>query len=103
MTVCTLRRSVNGGWMLTSTSSVASAGTRYDSFWIVWIASKWLRCIFQLPEISGRRRSGTALPQGLQAGQVAELEQFKRSSSAGGDVVHLIVERELGERRRRVT
>ena len=28
MTVCTLRRSVNGGWMLMSTSSYTSFGTR---------------------------------------------------------------------------
>src|SRR5258705_7211889 len=27
----------------------------YDSFCTIWMASKWLWCIFQLPLISGRR------------------------------------------------
>src|SRR5262245_34475659 len=92
--------------MLTSTVSVTSVGTRYESFCTVWIASKWLRCIFQLPEMSGRRDSAIALrtlPKGGEAGEVAELEQLEGRAAARGDVVDVVDEAELRQRGRRVT
>ena len=59
----------------------------------VWIASKWLRFIFQLPLMSGLRaevRSGIGCSsQRLEAGQVALLEQLERRSPAGRHVVDL--------------
>src|SRR5215207_9717944 len=100
--------SVNGGWMLTSTSSSSSLPIRYDSFCTNWIASKWLWFIFQFPEMSGRRPDGTAermgsamcvrsLPQSVEAGEVAELQQLERRAATGADVVDLVVEPELRE------
>ena len=92
--------------MLTSTASVVSFGTRYASFWTVWIASKWLWCIFQLPEISGRRvgqpSDVAAFAQCREARQVAELQQLQRRAATGRHVVDVVVEAELGQRRRRV-
>ena len=77
---------------------------RYLSFSTKRIASKWSWCIFQLPEISGRRAliEPRRVPQGGQPGEVAELEQFERRAAAGGHVVDVVGEPELGERRRRV-
>ena len=46
---------MNGGCTETSTAATSSSLIRYDSFWTSVIASKWLWCIFQLPEMSGRR------------------------------------------------
>src|SRR5688500_11635557 len=84
-TVCTERRSVNGGCTDTSTTSTSSLVNVYDSFWTRVIASKWLWCIFQLPEISGLRIRGSS--QRLQAGQVPLLQQFQRRTTAGRHVV----------------
>ena len=44
-------------------------GHEVASFCTVWMASKWLRCIFQLPLMSGRRASATCgcFAQRLQA------------------------------------
>ena len=80
------------------------SATRYDSFWTVWIASKWLRFIFQLPEMSGRRVMAFGLPsrRACQPGEIAVLEELEGGAAAGGDVVDLVVEPELGERRRGV-
>src|SRR3954471_2037040 len=104
-----LRMSVNGGWMQTSTAATSSLPTRYDSFCTVWIASKWLLCIFQLAEMIGRRPSPWVCSSGSfrgircssqcgQAGEVAELEELQRGAAAGRDVVDLVVQPELRER-----
>src|SRR6478735_9040352 len=81
-----------------------SLGKEYCSFCTVWIASKWLRFIFQLPEMIGLRLSlGIGcLAQGCQSGEVAELEQFETGATTGRHVVDVVVETELGQCRRRV-
>ena len=68
--VCTLRMSVNGGSTTTSTS-VSSFSVRLKaSFCTSAMASRWLRFIFQLPAISGRRRAvASAICSCLQCGQ----------------------------------
>jgi hypothetical protein len=53
--VCTLRRSVNGGMTVTSTLSKYLSGSEKAIFCTRAMASKWLRFIFQLPAISGLR------------------------------------------------
>ena len=64
------------------------------------MASKWLWFIFQLPEMSGLTHCGASLrSRACEAGEVAELEQLERGTATGGDVVDLVVEAELGERR----
>src|SRR3954468_5524584 len=87
-----------------------------------WMASKWLRCIFQLPEMSGLRPAGapplsvprSAIPArpppgvgggapGLEAGRVAELEELGAGAPAGRDVVDLVGQAEAGQRGRGVT
>src|SRR3954451_8523012 len=100
ITVCTLRISVNGGWMLTSTLWRSSLVTKYASFCTVWMASKWLRFIFQLPEINGLRIWRPA--QRLEPRKVTELEQFERRPASRRDVVDLVIQAELGERSRAV-
>ncbi len=76
--------------------------SRYDSFWTVWMASKWLWCIFQLPLISGLRPPPAGrsispipppfrrLPKGHQAGEVALFQQLQRRPATGGEVVDLV-------------
>src|SRR3954468_17978482 len=59
------------------------------------MASKWLRFIFQLPEINGLRIGCPA--QSLEAREIPVLEQFEGSPSTGRHVVDLVVEPELGE------
>src|SRR5687767_9967104 len=65
------------------------------------MASKWLWCIFQLPLMSGFRVwllvGIGCLPQGLEAGEVALLDELEAGAAAGGDVVDVVVEAELGE------
>src|SRR4051812_46734572 len=56
--VCTLRRSVNGGMTVTSTLSKYFSGNENAIFCTRAMASKWLRFIFQLPAISGLRATG---------------------------------------------
>src|SRR6476620_131189 len=58
------------------------------------MASKWLWCIFQLPLMSGFRAvlaaSGMGVArraEGLEAGQVAELEELAAGAAAGRHVV----------------
>ncbi len=53
--VCTLRMSVNGGSTTTSTSVSCFSVRLNASFCTSGMASRWLRFIFQLPAISGRR------------------------------------------------
>ena len=54
-----------------------------------------------MPLTSGLRRVShcAGFAERLQARQVAELEQFERRAATGGDVVDVVVEPELGERR----
>src|SRR3954453_6767729 len=96
ITVCTLRMSVNGGWMLTSTVWRSSLVTKYANFCTVWMASKGLRFIFQLPEINGLRIWCPA--QRHEPRKVAVLEQFEGRSASRRHVVDLVVQAELGER-----
>src|SRR4051794_1947392 len=82
-----------------------------------WMASKWLRCIFQLPEMSGLRPAGApplsvprsairarpfpgvgGVAQGLEAGQVAELEELEAGAPARRDVIDLVGQAEAGQR-----
>src|SRR5436190_1379438 len=70
---------------------------RKASFWTAWMASKWLWCIFQLPEISGLRPGIRGLPQRGQAGQVALLDELQRGPTAGGHMVDLVVGAEGGD------
>src|SRR3954467_4326491 len=101
--VCTERRSVNGGQSTTSTASVSFLSSRYDSFCVNWIATKWSWCIFQLAAMIGLRsvmgsflggpRRGRA--QGLQAGQVPLLDELERRTAAGAHVVDLVGQTEL--------
>src|SRR5438093_897749 len=70
---------------------------RKASFWTAWMASKWLWCIFQLPEISGLRPGIRGLPQRGEPGEVALLDELQRGAAAGGHVVDLVVEAELLE------
>jgi hypothetical protein len=67
------------------------------------VASKWLRFIFQLPLMSGLRGVGHVARPAIAAGppgrQVALLEQLERGAPAGGDVVDLAGQAELGQRR----
>src|SRR3954447_16705647 len=75
----------------------------YESFCTTWIASKWLWCIFQLPEMSGFLLGGIRrLPQSFEARQVALLEQLERRAAARRHVVDLAIELELLGRRRAV-
>ena len=61
----------------------------------VAVASKWLRFIFQLPEMSGLRSGIRGSSEGLQAGEVAVLEQLERGTATGGDVIDLVGDAEL--------
>src|SRR5688572_13298321 len=98
--------------MVTSTGSRSSLPNKYDNFCTHWIASKWLWFIFQLPEMIGRRAGrsdarGSAmcvrcLSESLEPGQIAQLEQFERRAAASRDVVDLVVEAELCQRRGRI-
>src|SRR3954454_11349049 len=82
-----------------------------------WMASKWLRCIFQLPEMTGLRPAGApplsvprsaigarpppgvgGVAQGLEAGQVAELEELQAGPPTGRDVVDLAGQAEPRQR-----
>src|ERR671911_1480408 len=64
------------------------------------MASKWLRFIFQFPDMSDVRVSVgiRRLTQSSQPGKVAELEQFEAGASTGGHMVDVVVELELCER-----
>src|SRR3954468_16763590 len=59
--------SVKGGCTDTSTASKSSDDNRNASFCTVWIASKWLWCIFQLPLISGLRAFASAMKRSTYA------------------------------------
>src|SRR6478609_4783161 len=116
--VCTERRSVNGGQSTTSTASVSFLSSRYESFWVNWIATKWSWCIFQFAAMIGLRsvmtrpsrvstvrcvvrsvRTGRGIAQRLQAGEVALLDELERRAAAGAHVVDGAVEPELADRR----
>src|SRR4051794_31259681 len=99
MKVCTVRMSVKGGCTETSTTSWSSLVSRYRSLSRVAVASKWLRFIFQLPEMSGLRSGIRCSSEGLQAGEVAVLEQLERRTPAGGDVIDAVGDAELVGRR----
>ena len=75
------------------------------SFWTTAMASRWVRFIFQLPEMSGRRggrrHALDPFPQGRQAGQVAVLEKLERRPAAGRDVVDPVGQPEARPGRRR--
>src|SRR4051794_36955926 len=115
--VCTERRSVNGGQSTTSTASVSFLSSRYESFWVNWIAVKWSWCIFQFAAMIGLRSvmtrpspcrrvrcvmrsvvAGRGLAQRLQAGEVALLDELERRAAAGAHVVDGAVEPELADR-----
>src|SRR4051794_24503391 len=121
MVVCTERRSVNGGHRTTSTASVSFLSSRYDSFCVNWMATKWSWCIFQLaammgvrsvmtglaPRASaadgavrcgGSRGAGGGLAQCLETRQVALLDELERGSPTRAHVVDLVREPELGGR-----
>ena len=99
MTVCTERRSVNGGCTDTSSEATSAGVSRSPRSWTVRIDWRWSWCIFQLPLTSGRRASGRrgrprqppaagafgGVAQGHQAGQVAVLEELERGPAAGRD------------------
>ena len=53
-TVCTERRSVNGGWTETSSGPTSAGVSRRPRSWTVRIDCRWSWCIFQLPLTSGR-------------------------------------------------
>src|SRR4051812_46875536 len=71
------------------------------SFCTTWMASRWVWCIFQFPEMRGfLSTTGVGcLSQGLDAREVALLDVLERGAAAGGHVVDLPVEAELLEGR----
>src|SRR5690606_26927254 len=120
--VCTERMSVNGGRTATSTRSKSSSVNEKASFCTTAMASRWLRFIFQLPAINGRRvlfdtavllrrdaraagphvacGSARRVLQRRQPRQGLALEKLERCSPAGGDVgERRLVESELAHRR----
>src|SRR6478735_4695236 len=108
--VCTERRSVNGGQSTTSTASVSFLSSRYDSFWVNWMATKWSWCIFQFAAMIGLRSvmpgpsrvsmgAGRGLAQRLQPREVALLDELERRAATGAHVVDVGGEPELADRR----
>src|SRR5512133_3516719 len=98
--VPTARRAVNGGHTATSTASVSSLESDQASFWVSWMPSRWVLCIFQLPAISGRRATAMAslgAGDGGDAGQGLALEQLQAGSAAGGQVVDPVGQAERGQ------
>ena len=98
MTVCTERRSVNGGWTDTSSEATSDAVSRSPRSWTVRIDWRWSWCIFQLPLTNepaaggarhrqARRRGVRCAAQRLEAGEVPVLEQLERRPAAGRDEV----------------
>src|SRR3954468_14895121 len=75
--------------MTTTSTSVSSFSLSVKaSFWTSAMASRWLRFIFQLPAIRGRR-VGALANSGLQygeTGQGAALEVLQARPSPGRDV-----------------
>src|SRR5579859_5050427 len=62
------------------------------------MASRWVWCIFQLPEISGLRASAMpAVPEGLEPRQVTLLEVLERRPPAGREVVDPVSQAEGGQ------
>src|SRR4051812_30164353 len=107
--VCTLRRAVNGGSTATSTSDSSCSLRLNASFCTRLMASRWLRFIFQLPAMMGRRVSSAitvpplALFQRREAWQRLALEVLQGRAAAGRDVPEAaLVDAELADRRRRV-
>src|SRR5688572_30546964 len=89
---------VNGTQSPTSTPwtpSIAGKSSPMDSH-----ASETVLCIFQLPAMYGRRRSG--IVERLHARQRLALEQLERCSAACGEVGHLVGQSKLREGRCRV-
>src|SRR5690349_3982302 len=82
--------SVNGGSTATSTSSSSFGCSEKASFCTSAMASRWLRFIFQLPAIRGRRSSVLggmrSVLQNVQAGQGLALEVLQARAAAGRDV-----------------
>src|SRR5215207_7443916 len=113
ISVCTLRRSVNGGSTTTSTE-VSCCSLRLNAiFCVSAIASRWFRFIFQLPAMSGRRPSGSsgfffATVSGLrfEGGNTRKglaLQVLQRRTAAGRDVAERrLVQAERPDGRRRV-
>ena len=86
--VCTLRMSVNGGRTATSTRSSSFSVRLKASFCTSAMASRWLRFIFQLPAISGRRAarlpSATSRSPALRRpGSGLALQVLQRRAAAG--------------------
>src|SRR5258708_40261124 len=86
--VWTERRSVNGVRTATSTASKSLSVSEKASSWTCFMASKWLRFIFQLPAIRGLRLTGSRsfFFENRQAGQSLALEVLEAGAAAGGDV-----------------
>src|SRR5205814_8708332 len=86
--------STNGGSTTTSTSASRFSVRLNASFWVSAMASRWLRFIFQLPAMSGRRASLLAdsallAISGLQsrdAGEGLALQVFQGGAATRGDV-----------------
>src|SRR3954451_15893114 len=117
MSVWSVRRSVNGAQITTSTSSRSSFSIRYESFCVNWIATKWSWCIFQFAAMIGLRsvmkgdaprasrrsvgyrvrsaRAGRGLAQRRQSGEIALLDELERRASSGAHVIDLGRETEL--------
>src|SRR4051794_16194269 len=117
--VCTLRRAVNGGSTATSTSVSCCSLRLNASFCTRLMASRWLRFIFQLPAMMGRRvvsamltlflLAGLSLPLPAGAVQRGETRQglafevFQRRAATGRDVPERgLVEPERADRRGRI-
>src|SRR5690606_194543 len=98
--VCTLRRSVNGGRTATSTRSKSLSLSAKAIFWTSAIASRWLRFIFQLPAMSGFL---TSVLQSGESGKGLALQVFQAGSATGGDVREAVFRQaERADRGRRV-
>src|SRR2546429_3201424 len=81
--------STNGGSTTTSTASSCFSVRLNASFWVSEMASRWLRFIFQLPAMRGRRVSGVGTRlrlQRLNTGEDLALEGLHGGPATGGDV-----------------
>ena len=95
--VCTVRRSVKGGWTDTSTRATSSGLSRRPRSRTVCSASMWSWCIFQFPLTSGRRRASPPrrvgrLAQGVDARAGAPPVSMKRQRrpATGREEVDLV-------------
>src|SRR3712207_2515119 len=88
--VWTLRSAVKGGRTTTSAASSSLSFSEKTTFCTRLIASRWLRFIFQLPAIRGRRAGAvTSSPSVVECGQARQLpalEVLQGRAAAGADV-----------------